>query len=167
VLPAFTDASLDQRHHQLAHIRRVLRAHATPRRVLEEGIQFSHPWLDKRVLEFCLAAPPAFKVRNGYPRYLVRGALDGVLPKKIQWRTSKTPFSPDYYARYNSQLGKGLDFLNAIGPKDPIRQVIEIDRLRLMVKTVNPHVVNRIARDVVPRNLYAICFLRQFPEFRP
>ena len=168
MLDAFRDSSLDQRRNQLAQIRRFLMGHATWReRVLEDGIRFSYPWLDKRVLEFCLAAPPALKVRNGYDRYLMRAALDGILPKKIQWRTSKTPFSPDYFVRYNSQLGKALEFLNSIGPKDPIRRVIEIDRLHKLVRTVDPQGSEKFARDMIPRNLYAICFLRQFPEFRP
>ena len=34
-----------------------------------------------------------------YTRYLARGALDGVLPPAIQWRTTKEPFSPDYFLR--------------------------------------------------------------------
>jgi asparagine synthase (glutamine-hydrolysing) len=156
--------------YQIDLIRASLRTHAHPQGWTNHGrVRTSRPWLDKRVLEFCLAVPPEMNVRGGYQRYLIRKALDGTLPKRIQWRTDKTPFSPDYDARYNSQLGKAREFVAAIGSKDPVRAVIDIDRLgSLLLQPVGPTGSgHRIARDVVPSNIYAICFLRQFAEFRP
>jgi hypothetical protein len=136
---------------------------------LRGQIRVSRPLLDKRVLEFCLAAPPAMKVQNGYRRYLVRKSLEGVLPEKIRWRISKLPFSPDYFARYDAQLGKAREFLAAIGPNDPVRSAIDVDRLGALVKPVNPGDPASVdaAYHVVPANIYAICFLRQFAEYRP
>jgi hypothetical protein len=127
----------------------------------------SQPWTDRRVLEFCLSAPPELKVRNGYRRNLIREALDGILPKKIQWRTTKTVFSPDYNARYNAQLLKAKDFVAEIGPRDPVRSVIDVEKLSQMLKPVDSQDRNAITVGVVPATIYAICFLRQFADYRP
>ena len=158
----------DQRRQTVAEIRYLLRAHADWwARTRQEHIRSSYPLIDKRVIEFCLSAPPSLKIRGGYSRYLVRGSLNGVLPKAIQWRKSKTPFSPDYNLRYNSQLPKAREFVAAIGPKDPVRSAIDVAHLSRLMDPVDPLKVSKIARDVVPANIYAICFLRQFAEFRP
>ena len=68
-------------------------------------IEVRYPLLDKRLIEFTSAVPIELKFKDGYYRYLIRAALDKILPPKIQWRTSKTAFSPDYMRRYNSQIG--------------------------------------------------------------
>ena len=61
------------------------------------------------------------KVHGGYSRYLIRKAMDGLLPPKIQWRLSKNWFSADYPARYRAQIGKARQFLAEIPPNDPVR----------------------------------------------
>lgn len=158
---------ISQQRYQLAQVQRVLRAHSPRRGRSDEGeIRLSYPWLDKRLIEFCLAIPARLKVGNGFQRYLIRRALDGVLPKKIQWRTSKTPASPDYRSRYNAQLKKASDFIAAIGPRDPVRAVIDVDHLSRLAQPLDIHRVGTTGDRVVPPNIYAICFLRQFSEFR-
>jgi asparagine synthase (glutamine-hydrolysing) len=130
------------------------------------GIPLRSPFRNRRVLELCLAAPRNLKVRNGYPRNLIRGALDGILPRRIQWRTSKTLYAPDYSLRYNSQLGKARDFMAAIGANDPVRSIIDIERLKgLLVPAHKAFEWN--STILIPNTLYLICFLRQFAEFRP
>lgn len=167
-LGPFHNSSPFQRQEQLAMVRRfprsaTLRTGKTPR----GGIRVSKPLLDKRLIEFCLSAPPRMKFQGGYSRYLVRGALDGILPSGIQWRTDKKPFSPDYAARYNAQLEKAKEFVAAIRPNDPVRSMIDVDRLEHLLKPLPTGVDNQIARAVVPVSIYTICFLRQFSEFRP
>jgi asparagine synthase (glutamine-hydrolysing) len=155
-----------QRRTQLDLLRIWLRKHAvwaatsTSRRT-----RYAQPLRDKRVFEFCVAAPGSMKIRNGYPRYLVRGAMEGILPKKIQWRTDKLPFSPDYYLRYNAQLGKAREFVAAIRRNDPVRSVVDVERLGELVQPVDPAVGGAQSRDLVPGSIYLICFLRQFAEF--
>ena len=163
-------ASPDQRTHQAAQIRQFVMMNALETgQTIHGSVRVSQPLLDKRLLEFCLAAPPAMKVHDGYRRYLIRKSLDGVLPEKIQWRTGKVPFSPDYFARYNAQLGKAREFVAAIGPKDPVRSVIDVTRLSGLLKPADKKdiVSVKTAREVVPATIYAICFLRQFSEYRP
>jgi asparagine synthase (glutamine-hydrolysing) len=125
------------------------------------------PYLDKRVIEFCLAAPGHMKVRDGYNRYLIRRSLDGILPPKIQWRTTKMPFSPDYVRRYLAQIGKARDFVAAIGRRDPVRRIVDIDRLQSILNRPDVPAAKTMEAALVPVTIYLICFLRQFAEFRP
>jgi asparagine synthase (glutamine-hydrolysing) len=105
-------------------------------------------------------------VREGYQRYPIRAALNGILPPKIQWRTDKIPFSPDYFVRYNAQLGMALEFVAAIRPNDPVRKIVDVEKLRRMLVPVDAAAKPAPARDEIPLTLYLINFLRQFSEFR-
>jgi asparagine synthase (glutamine-hydrolysing) len=165
--PVWRSRSPYQRRYQEASIRYWLGKHAVERGQTMYPVRPSHPLLDKRILEFCLALPGSMDVGKGYPRYPVRAALDGILPPRIQWRTDKTHFSPDYYARYNAQLGMAQDFVRAIGPRDPVRTIVDVERLAKMLVPVDPVAGLASARDEVPMTLYLIGFLRQFTEFRP
>jgi asparagine synthase (glutamine-hydrolysing) len=128
--------------------------------------RMTQPLRDKRVFEFCLAAPGSMKIKDGYPRYLMRGAMGGILPKKIQWRTDKVAFSPDYYVRYNAQLGRAREFVAAIRGNDPVRSVVDVERLSRLILPQDFGLDGANSRDLVPSSIYLICFLRQFAEFR-
>lgn len=162
--PTRTTRSPYQRQFQAEQIRLSLRKHAIE---LFLTLPASQPLVDKRVLEFCLALPADLNVHDGYPRYLVRAALDGILPPRIQWRTDKVAFSPDYGLRYNAQLGMAREYVAAIGPGDPVRSVIDVDHLGKLLMPADSAGKQESAKDTVPSTLYAIRFLRQFSEFRP
>lgn len=127
-----------------------------------------YPLVDKELLEFCLAAPLDFKLKNGYKRYTVRAGLNGLLPNQIQWRNTKGPFSPDYDVRYQAQLPEVRSFLNDISPHDPVREIVDIDKLKAWTNvSLRPgDLPANIALDVVPEGIYLIHFLRRFPEYR-
>jgi asparagine synthase (glutamine-hydrolysing) len=137
-----------------------------------EHISWAFPFYDKRLLEFCLAAPGHLKVRNGWTRYLVRTGLDGILPPEIQWRTSKEPFSPDFHIRYNKQRPEVIRMLESVSSSDPVREVIDIKRLIEMATyemkgSQGASDSEFAAMHMVPLGIYTIQFLRQFDEFRP
>lgn len=68
------------------------------------SIEVRHPFYDKRVLEFCYSVPDDIKFRYGWDRYLLRVAMDNILPKEIQWRPLKKYFTG--YAERNLLLEK-------------------------------------------------------------
>jgi asparagine synthase (glutamine-hydrolysing) len=134
-------------------------------------VELRNPFLDKRLLEFCLNLPLEFKVRDGYTRYLIRAGLDKILPTKIQWRTTKKPFSPDYMNRYNAQIGMIRIYLNEIKQNDPIREIFDISKLikwaNLPTGDFASYTANEsFALHHLPQAIYTIHFLRRFPEFR-
>lgn len=128
-------------------------------------IELRCPLMDKSLLEFCLAAPHDLKVKNGYKRYLVRAGLNGMLPPEIQWRTTKGAFSPDYRARYNAQMPQVRSFLENINVNDPVRQIVDVEKLKLWTDK-NNIITDKMARDSVPEGIYLIHFLRRFPDYR-
>lgn len=165
--PVATNRSPYQRRFQLSSIRLLLGKHALSRGQTVGLLPVSSPLLDKRILESCLALPVSMDVRDGYHRYPIRAALNGILPRRIQWRADKMPFSPDYFVRYNAQLGMAVDFVAAIRPNDPVRSIVDVERLRKMLVPVDAAAGPSHARDEVPLTLYLVNFLRQFSEFRP
>jgi hypothetical protein len=57
----------------------------------QAGLEFREPYLDSRLVEFLLAAPLELGARPGDAgsRWILRAALQGVLPEKIRLRTTK------------------------------------------------------------------------------
>jgi asparagine synthase (glutamine-hydrolysing) len=164
--PAFRGHWFTQGRYQQEMLRFWISKHALERGQAVPILPPVCPLLDKRVIEFCLGLSSSAYNHNGYPRYLLRGALDGLLPEAIQWRTTKTPFAPDYFVRYNAQIGIAQNFLAAIRPSDPVRSIIDVDLVSSLLKPVDPKVGSDHARDQIPMTLYTINFLRQFPDFR-
>jgi asparagine synthase (glutamine-hydrolysing) len=59
------------------------------------SIESRMPFLDYRVVEFGLALPAKFKVRNGYGKWLLRKVAEPLLPEQIVWDRNKRAFSLD------------------------------------------------------------------------
>lgn len=132
-----------------------------------QPVQFSFPYNDKRMLEFCLAIPGDLKVRNGYKRYSIRSGMRGLMPDELRFRTTKEPFSPDYNDRYNRQLGKAKSFVLNFSKIPLVNEIIDLPKL---TEELNHQMeTNRCstARDftsmhTVPRALYLMAFLSTF-----
>jgi asparagine synthase (glutamine-hydrolysing) len=60
------------------------------------GMDTTYPYLDRRLMEFCLALPPNQKLRDGWGRAYMRRALKDILPEPIRWRQSKGDLSPNF-----------------------------------------------------------------------
>jgi len=60
------------------------------------SLEARHPFMDKRLIEFCLALPAQQKLSNGFGRMVMRRALQGILPEKVQWRGGKADLSPNF-----------------------------------------------------------------------
>jgi asparagine synthase (glutamine-hydrolysing) len=126
----------------------------------------SMPFQDPNLLEFCLALPPTYKIRNGVSRYLLKRSFAHLLPPALAWRKCKTAYSPDYPARYNAQLPRALAFVDAISRTDPVREIVDVDRFR---RELQPFQISGAAPPgflSLPRTIYLINFLRRFPAFQ-
>ena len=53
------------------------------------GIEYRHPLLDRRLLEFALGLPPTQFRRGRWSRWLMRSALASILPSEIVWNPIK------------------------------------------------------------------------------
>jgi len=53
------------------------------------GIQVAHPFLDRRVVEFCLGLPREQKIRLGLTKVSLRNGMNSLLPAKVTERAEK------------------------------------------------------------------------------
>jgi len=55
----------------------------------EVGIEARYPYLDTRLVEFCLAVPPSELSRHYQTKLLLRRSMAGILPEKVRMRVGK------------------------------------------------------------------------------
>lgn len=53
------------------------------------GLLYRRPFLDHRVADFAFSLPLCYKFRGGWTKYLLRRAMDGILPREVCWRREK------------------------------------------------------------------------------
>jgi asparagine synthase (glutamine-hydrolysing) len=53
------------------------------------GIEPRDPYLDVRVINFCLSLPVELIVRNGWTKFILRDAMADRLPDVIRWRKGR------------------------------------------------------------------------------
>lgn len=81
-----------------AHYLNLTKGSILPMELLDRTIsafsmEHRHPFLDKRLVEFCYSIPTEIKFKFGWNRYIMRIAMEDILPSEIQWRRDKTNFS--------------------------------------------------------------------------
>jgi asparagine synthase (glutamine-hydrolysing) len=64
------------------------------RNSMAHGREVRLPFLDHQLVEFVFSLPPAFKIRNGWTKWMLRKGMDQQLPDEITWRKDKTGFEP-------------------------------------------------------------------------
>jgi asparagine synthase (glutamine-hydrolysing) len=74
------------------------------------------PFLSHSLVESVLSVPASFRFHDGWPKYLTRAAMDGVVPDKVLWRSDKIGFATPHQEWMSSpamvQLaGTARDFL--------------------------------------------------------
>jgi asparagine synthase (glutamine-hydrolysing) len=84
------------------------------------GIPVEHrfPFLDHRLVTFCLQMPIQYLFKNGWSKYLLRRAMQPNLPGKILWRRKKMGFTFPYrvyFGHHRSRFEPLLHQLETIG----------------------------------------------------
>ncbi len=132
-----------------------------------ERVSLACPYLDRRVLEFCLALTGDMKVNHGYRRYLIRAGMRGILPETLRFRTSKEPFSPDFHDRYNRQKSIACEALTQAEKHPAVQEIVDLDKLRWMLQLTMQ--TNRCdtpedfaAMHAVPGGIYLLSFLQRY-----
>ncbi|MER9302676.1 lasso peptide isopeptide bond-forming cyclase [Mesorhizobium sp. M0293] len=75
------------------------------------GVEPRYPFWDKPLVEFCLALPGEAKLSHGFGRYVLRRAMQGVLPAAVQWRRDKIDFTANLV---NGMLRNHRDLLEQL-----------------------------------------------------
>ena len=66
--------------------------HYEDRNSMAFSIEARVPFVDYRVVEYAMSIPASYKIHNGWSKYPLRCAAEGILPKEIQWRKDKMGF---------------------------------------------------------------------------
>jgi asparagine synthase (glutamine-hydrolysing) len=53
------------------------------------SVEPRHPFLDRRVVEFCLTLPGDQKLKKGWPKWVLRRSMANRLPDPVRWRKGK------------------------------------------------------------------------------
>ena len=70
--------------------------HYEDRNSMAFSIEARVPFVEYRLIEFVMNVPAVYKIHDGWSKYLLRRAMEGQLPKNIQWRKDKMGFvSPE------------------------------------------------------------------------
>jgi asparagine synthase (glutamine-hydrolysing) len=73
------------------------------------GVEYRHPFLDRRLVEFCYGLPGEQRLRDGKPKTVLRNAMAGRLPGSVLGRVEQA----DY-------MGLFVDALEAVTAASPI-----------------------------------------------
>lgn len=131
----------------LASIMEAMNAHGAPFR-----IRYVHPLLDRRLLEFVAGVPPEQFIGTGTTRWLMRNALQGLLPAEVLWHTDKSdPIRTSHLRSVVhaalSDLGLRLDS-EAIAPAR--RRYVDLPRFQraLRPEEIGRHRMNPLLRTL-------------------
>ena len=72
--------------------------HSYARVAASMGIEVRHPFFNQQLVELSFAVPSRQLIRGPYPKYLLRRAMNGILPDDVCWRIQKTTFD-GHFAR--------------------------------------------------------------------
>lgn len=138
-----TGARTDDREFHLWRVSSPLVSHAFEtlnKLAAASGVEARFPFWDRRLVEFCLALPSEEKLSQGWSRHILRRAMEGILPREVQWRPGKIDFTPN--------LVRGL-----LQARPSIEQLLRQDSgLESFVDIVNVRgVLDQMART--PRNV--------------
>lgn len=64
------------------------------RNAMAHGIEVRLPFLSHELVQFAFSLPSSFKMYNGYGKYILRQAMDDILPNEITWNRKKIGFEP-------------------------------------------------------------------------
>jgi asparagine synthase (glutamine-hydrolysing) len=95
------------------------------------GLELRDPTTDRRVLEFCLAIPDNQYVRDGRDRFLIRRAMEGILPHDVLWNTRRGQQATDIGIRICKHAGEIRTALKYIETDSrQAKEILDIKKMR-------------------------------------
>ena len=82
---------------------------------MAHNIEVRSPFLDWRIIEYCLSLPWNAKIGGGYTKRILRDAMKDIIPTSVKLRRSKYGFSPPManYLKNKSLQSYILDIINS------------------------------------------------------
>lgn len=92
------------------------------------GFEVRHPFFDRRLIEFCVSLPPEQSFSEGWTRVIMRRAMEGVVPTRIQWRVGKANMEPAFL--HGLQVVDGERLAEVLNNAESVRAYIAEDELQ-------------------------------------
>ena len=96
--PAFQDANKGRR--VIEELANSLQVRGLPhllrhgdRNAMAFGREGRLPFLDYDLVDYCISLPDSAYVHNGWQKYVLRRAGEGLLPRQVQWRADKVGYA--------------------------------------------------------------------------
>jgi asparagine synthase (glutamine-hydrolysing) len=99
------------------------------------ALEVRHPFLDKRLVEFCLALPGGQKLSRGWDRAILRRALNTTLPGEIRWRPDRTDLRPHFVKR----LAANYDLLEQAAGTPAAAPYLDLDAVKNVCRNYAIH----------------------------
>lgn len=110
------------------------------------NVEQRYPFYDVDLLEFCLAVPSEIKRKYGWDRFLMRAAMNNILPEEIQWRKNKKTGLKSNIKNFNSRDVKFIELV--LNDNENIQKYVDMDLLqKLWVK---------VKKNQTPKEFYLL-----------
>lgn len=119
------------------------------------SLEARYPFFDRRLMEFCLALPPGQKLHLGWQRFVLRQAMEGILPPQVQWRFTKANLSPNFTRRLLDFEQKTMKDIVLKHP-DIIEKYVDIPTLRA---AYSRYVSNSLQKNRDALSIYGVTTL--------
>jgi len=94
------------------------------------GLEVVDPTADVRLLEFCLAIPDEQFARGDRDRWLIRRAMEGILPPEVQWNTRRGSQGADLALRLRADAPEIDAAMNALASSPAVREYLDLDGMQ-------------------------------------
>jgi asparagine synthase (glutamine-hydrolysing) len=92
------------------------------------AIEARDPFLDKRVVDFCSRLPGRFRLRDGWPKAILRDLMAGKLPEEVLWGQGKPHLGWQFNAAITIEASK-RGVLSVAGLQDSLMDYVDPAKL--------------------------------------
>jgi asparagine synthase (glutamine-hydrolysing) len=128
------------------------------------GLEVRDPTTDVRLLEFCFGIPDEIHTHNGGERMLVREAMEGLLPPKVQWNTVRGRQAADVALRLLDHRDEMETALRGLESSPIVGEYLDLKALRASWQALQAEVTPQTAAKattLLMRGVMAGMFLQQ------
>lgn len=83
--------------------------HIDDRSSMAHSVETRSPFLDYRLVEFLFSVPAGYKIKSGRTKYLLRTAMNGILPEEVRLRRDKMGYPTPLLTWFRSTLKKKVE----------------------------------------------------------
>jgi len=129
------------------------------RNSMANSIEVRNPFLDHRLVNFCLSLPENYKIRNGWSKFILRESMKE-LPNEIRWRRDKKGFVTPEALWLKNELRSLISSTFA----DSLLEAHGFINTQKFLETYNAFLNNRgaISASDISRTLIAELWLKSF-----